>query len=162
MSGNTAAGQPANCVLETPTEFGGGGGSIESGPLACFPSSTIADPLLAALSYNAIGDQTTRTHGLYDGSPALDLRPALFCDNASDAEGVDQRGIARPAGTLCDAGAFEGSVGPAPSATPPASTPAATTTTKKCKKKKKKKKGKSAAAAKKKKKKGCKKKKKKK
>jgi CSLREA domain-containing protein len=46
----------------------------------------------------------------YDGSPVLDRIPAgtpLVCD----ANAVDQRGVARPAGGACDAGAVEGSGG---------------------------------------------------
>ncbi|MBM3666579.1 MAG: hypothetical protein FJW90_03710 [Actinobacteria bacterium] len=97
------------------------------------------DPLLAPLSYNATGSGTTRTHGLYDGSPALDYETNLgSCNLASELQGVDQRGIARPIGTGCDAGAFEGSVGPKP-ASPPVDPGTPPATTKKCKKKKKKK-----------------------
>lgn len=155
LAGNTAAGMPANCVQEMPSEFSGGAGSIETGPVKCFPGSTVADPLLAALSYNATGDQTTRTHAIGPTSPAANLLVATSCDATTSIQGVDQRGVARPIGTNCDAGAFEA---PLPASNPSPTTPTTPVTpAKKCKKKKKKKR--SAAAAKKKK--GCKKKKKK-
>jgi predicted outer membrane repeat protein len=126
-----------------------------------------SDPLLAPLAVSTVAGavQTTRTHGLYDTSPALNLIPRMPDDDwcaFSNTDNVDQRNVARPAAPngMCDAGAFEGSVGPVPSGDG-SSTPATPTTPakKKCKKKKKKKR--SASAAKKKKKKGCKKKKKK-
>jgi hypothetical protein len=154
LAGNTSMAMAANC--EDPTEFGGGGGSVESGPVKCFPGSTVADPLLAGLSYNPTGDQTTRTHALGAGSPAIDKLAAASCDSMSDAQGVDQRGVARPIGAGCDAGAFEAPLPAASTPNTPTTPPAA-----KCKKKKKKKKKRSAVPAKKKKK-GCKKKKKKK
>jgi CSLREA domain-containing protein len=155
LAGNTAAGMPANCVPEVMSEFGGGDGSIETGPVKCFPNSTIADPLLTEMSYNATGDQTTRTHAISATSPAANLLAAATCSAMTNIEGLDQRGVARPIGANCDAGAFEA---PAAAATTTPVTPVTPTAPakKKCKKKKKKKR--SASAAKKKK---CKKKKKK-
>ncbi len=48
----------------------------------------------------------TETHALTVGSPALDA--ATDCTNiASSAVGFDQRGVTRPQGAQCDAGAFE-------------------------------------------------------
>lgn len=45
----------------------------------------------------------TETHALIAGSPALDI-------TAIDCPAVDQRGVSRPVGAGCDAGAFEGSL----------------------------------------------------
>jgi hypothetical protein len=55
------------------------------------------DPLLGPLAANG---GPTATHALLAGSPAIDAA-GLTCP------GVDQRGVARPQGPACDAGAFE-------------------------------------------------------
>jgi hypothetical protein len=62
-----------------------------------------ADPLLGPLQLNAPG--TTMTHAIGAGSPALDRYTA-------GCPGVDQRGVSRPQGPACDAGAFEGPASP--------------------------------------------------
>ena len=63
------------------------------------------DPLLRPLQDN-LGP--TSTHALDPGSPAVDAVPVADCD---DSDGVlltiDQRGMIRPNGLLCDIGAFE-------------------------------------------------------
>jgi CSLREA domain-containing protein len=140
LSGNTSAGAALNC--SGPGNFDTLGHNIDSGASCLVPPGSgdlvNTNALLAPLSYNATGSQTSRTYGLFDSSPALNLVPTINCTGAS---GVDQRGVTRPAGGACDAGAFEGSVGPAPtppSGGPPSTTPATTTPAKKCKKKKKK------------------------
>jgi hypothetical protein len=46
----------------------------------------------------------TRTHGLVSASPALDAGDPAYCEE------TDQRGLARPIGDACDAGAIEGIV----------------------------------------------------
>jgi hypothetical protein len=56
------------------------------------------DPLLGPLAANG---GPTSTHALPAGSPAIDAAGAAVCP------AVDQRGIARPQGPACDAGAFE-------------------------------------------------------
>jgi CSLREA domain-containing protein len=138
LAGNTAAGVPASC--------GGPAGlypianftvaSDSSCPLAGTANLLGTDPLLAPLAANG---GPTRTMGLYDTSPAIDHVPTMNCFLIPM---TDQRSQPRPLGGACDAGAFEGSVGPVP--TPPAgggspfgtpSTPA-THKKKKCKKKK--------------------------
>jgi CSLREA domain-containing protein len=154
LSGNA----PVNCAEVAPGDMAfvatTDGYNLESAntcglsPLANDLLNT--DPLLAPLATNAGPDQTTRTHGLYDTSPALNRiprAPDLWC-TIGNTNGIDQRGVARPGAPagLCDVGAFEGSVGPVPTTpavTPPATTPLTTPTTtppkkKKCKKKKKK------------------------
>jgi CSLREA domain-containing protein len=85
------------------------------------PSNLVnTNPLLAPLADNAVtvGVHTTRTHGLYDGSPAIDHVPrgGMAGDWCPTAGGVDQRFEPRPPAPagFCDVGAFEGSVGPAP------------------------------------------------
>ena len=151
LSANTAAGAPSNCAGAT--TLYDGGWNIESADTCGLgtgaPGFNLVntDSRLAPLADNG-GD--TRTHGLYDGSPALDHA------NCGSSDGSDQRYAPRPGNrgdvSGCDTGAFEGSVGPAP--TPPAAGGATTATTpaaaaeatkKKCKKKRKR-----AAAAKKK------------
>jgi CSLREA domain-containing protein len=146
ISGNTSAGAPLNC--SGPGQFSTLGNNLDSGA-TCFPTPAgtdllNTDPLLAPLAYNAGGSRTTRTHGLFDTSPALNRIPTLSCGNAS---GVDQRGVSRPVGAACDVGAFEGSVGPVPptggGGSPPGPAPSTSSKKKKCKKKKRQK----AAAA---------------
>ena len=48
----------------------------------------------------------TLTHALVTGSPAIDIAPAADCA-APPINGVDQRGVTRPQGAGCDAGAVE-------------------------------------------------------
>jgi len=55
--------------------------------------------LLAPLALNAPG--TTQTYALLPGSPAIDAGNNTTCTNA------DQRGVSRPQGATCDAGAYE-------------------------------------------------------
>ena len=71
-----------------------------------------ASPLLSALANNG---GPTQTVALMDTSPAIDIAPT--CDT-----GADQRGVARPIGAACDAGAFEA---PLPIDFSPATLPAA-------------------------------------
>jgi CSLREA domain-containing protein len=50
----------------------------------------------------------TQTHALLAGSPARDMGdPGVPGSGGTTCEAVDQRGIARPVGAACDAGAFE-------------------------------------------------------
>ncbi|MDX6616333.1 MAG: hypothetical protein QOD60_1424 [Solirubrobacterales bacterium] len=148
LAGNTAAGAPASCGGPAglyPVPYGNVV-SDSSCPLVGTNNLLGTDPLLAPLAANG---GSTRTMGLYDTSPAIDHIPTANC---TIIPMTDQRAQPRPVGGACDAGAFEGSVGPKPvpgvSTNPPKKK-------KKCKKKKKKKR---AAEAKKKK---CKKKRKK-
>ncbi len=60
---------------------------------------TTGDPRLGPLASNG---GHTQTLGLKQGSSAIDLIPASACGAATD-----QRGIARPQGAGCDAGAYE-------------------------------------------------------
>lgn len=67
---------------------------------------TPVDPLLDLLADNA-GE--TRTHSLLSGSPAIDIDSNGTCLIAAD-----QRGMTRPQGNGCDAGAFEKEVSSLP------------------------------------------------
>jgi uncharacterized repeat protein (TIGR01451 family) len=63
------------------------------------------DPLLGPLADNSrpgTHDGDTLTHALLNGSPAIDLIPAAAC-----LLPIDQRGVMRPQGAGCDAGAYE-------------------------------------------------------
>ncbi|HEX2913246.1 MAG TPA: choice-of-anchor Q domain-containing protein [Chloroflexia bacterium] len=66
----------------------------------CTAGITRADPKLAQL---ADAGGPTASIGLLTGSPAIDAIPASSCPLNQD-----QRGVARPLGTKCDIGAFEG------------------------------------------------------
>jgi predicted outer membrane repeat protein len=61
-------------------------------------------PLNAKLGNLADNGGGTPTHALLNGSPAINT------GNPASCETQDQRGIARPEGSTCDMGAFEGSV----------------------------------------------------
>ena len=78
---------------------------------SCNDTITKADPKLAGLS-DAGGP--TQTVGLLAGSPALDGGDDGVCSTAQPdgAGGIDQRGQARPIGSHCDIGAFEGVIAP--------------------------------------------------
>ncbi|MCI0521964.1 MAG: CSLREA domain-containing protein [Chloroflexi bacterium] len=65
----------------------------------CGGFNIFADLLLGPLQMNG---GATPTHALLRGSPAMDAIPAAGC-----ALSADQRGVARPQGLGCDAGAFE-------------------------------------------------------
>ncbi len=62
-----------------------------------------ANPILGPLQYNG---GPTWTHALITGSPAIDAGDPATCAN-SPVSGVDQRGVPRPQGPVCDIGAFE-------------------------------------------------------
>ncbi len=69
---------------------------------------TGGDALLAVLQDNG---GATPTRALLIGSPAIDqIPPALCRDSFGAAPTIDQRGVQRPVGPLCDIGAYEGSV----------------------------------------------------
>jgi hypothetical protein len=89
-----ASNTPANCA----GSIGNGGNNIRFPGGSC-PGGT-ADPLLAALADNG---GPTRTQALGNGSAALDAVPAVGAGCTS----TDQRGVTRPRGGACDAGAYE-------------------------------------------------------
>jgi hypothetical protein len=61
------------------------------------------NPLLGTLADNG---GPTETHALLAGSPAIDAGDNSTCA-AGPVSGMDQRGILRPQGLVCDVGAFE-------------------------------------------------------
>jgi CSLREA domain-containing protein len=80
-------------------------------------------PLLGPLADNG---GPTFTHALLAGSPAIDMgSPAAPGSGGTACEATDQRGVARPDGSRCDVGAFEG----VPIGTTSTTTSATTTTT---------------------------------
>jgi hypothetical protein len=89
LAGNT----PTNCA----GSFADGGLDIDFPESACPGAAT--DPLLGALAANG---GPTATQALTPGSPAIDLVPV-----GSACAATDQRGMARPVGAACDAGAYE-------------------------------------------------------
>jgi hypothetical protein len=74
----------------------------------CPGRAVTGDPRLRPLANNG---GPTPTQGLRLASPARDLIPPAACGLATD-----QRGLPRPSGPACDAGAFEAQVSPAPAA----------------------------------------------
>jgi beta-glucanase (GH16 family) len=96
------AGGAFACAIEgggAATITSGGGNVISDGscnPVAADKSST--DALLGPLADNG---GPTLTHALQPGSPAIDAAGADACP------ATDQRGVTRPQGAGCDAGAFE-------------------------------------------------------
>jgi hypothetical protein len=88
------ANTPVACALVTDL-----GGNIAFPDASC-PGALQADPALTALAGHG---GPTPTFALQPGSPAIDSVPATGagCDPA------DQRGVARPQGAACDAGAYE-------------------------------------------------------
>jgi CSLREA domain-containing protein len=88
-----AANNPPNCLGPLLDE----GHNVVSGDQTC--PGVEADPKLTPLRYNG---GPTQTIALGAGSVAIDLIPP-----ASGCPATDQRGIARPQGTGCDAGAYE-------------------------------------------------------
>ncbi len=104
---------PSNCTSDVlPTD---GGGNLESGTDCAFvrtDSLQTPDTGLAAALAPAGG--TLPVLAIAADSPARELAGACI--------GTDQRGVARPQGALCDAGAFEYV---APAAQPPVPTPTA-------------------------------------
>jgi CSLREA domain-containing protein len=79
-----------------------GGGNIEDDDTCGFVSPgdlPSTDPLLDELAYNG---GPTPTRAPLEGSPAID-----FWQTCGGAGLTDQRGVARPQGPACDAGAFE-------------------------------------------------------
>jgi uncharacterized repeat protein (TIGR01451 family)/CSLREA domain-containing protein len=116
-TGSAGSGTISGNITLTASLFGGntGGscsGSILSGGYNIAEDATCnfsgpgdlnnVNPLLAPITDNG---GPTSTHALYNGSVAIDHVPANVCSVATD-----QRGVTRPQGDACDAGAFEGGV----------------------------------------------------
>jgi hypothetical protein len=74
---------------------------------------TSTDPALGALKDNG---GPTQTMALAAGTPAVDVADPA-CNQGTD-QATDQRGVSRPQGSRCDAGAFELQVASTPTAPP--------------------------------------------
>jgi uncharacterized repeat protein (TIGR01451 family) len=108
VANNTAAngGNPWNIGKNCSNLMGNGGGNLQWPTLnpndgndhACSPGITFADPRLAPLAANG---GLTQTMALLSGSPALNS--GVACPPPA----TDQRGVTRPQGAACDAGAVE-------------------------------------------------------
>lgn len=89
-----------------------GGGNIESPFDSCgldHPTDLV-NVTTEQLGLGPLADNggPTLTHGLLAGSVAIDHVEATAClDQSGDPLATDQRGVARPQGAACDAGAFE-------------------------------------------------------
>ncbi len=81
-------------------------GNLIQNPGNCGAGDLNADPMLGSLT------GSPPYYPLLIGSPAVDAADQTTCDALSPK--VDQRGVARPVGTACDIGAFEGAVEPPP------------------------------------------------
>ncbi len=114
VSGNS----PGNCGLAPGGTLTDGGHDITFGGPGC-PGAN-ADPLLGALQENG---GATETEEIAPASPAVDAVPV----SGAGCPAVDQRGVLRPAGAACDAGAFE--IATAGASTGPASAITATSAT---------------------------------
>ncbi|HWK30333.1 MAG TPA: choice-of-anchor Q domain-containing protein [Solirubrobacter sp.] len=118
IAGNTTSAGPSNCSAQPITS---GGYNVQDGTdcqLAGPGDRAQTDPGVGASLTDAGGE--TDVLALLSGSPAIDLYPGC--------SGSDQRGVARPQGVACDAGAYEleqAAVAPPPTPTP---TPTATPT----------------------------------
>jgi CSLREA domain-containing protein len=87
-----------NADLGCTGTFTDGGHNITAATSGC--PGTDADPKLAALADNG---GPTQTMALQSGSAAIDFVPPT----GAGCEPVDQRGVTRPHGAACDAGAYE-------------------------------------------------------
>ena len=136
-------GAPAesNCNVFQPASYVSLGENVEdTSPSQCGFSGSDqvgVNPLLGPLALNGLPADLPLTRALLAGSPAIDsVPPGGSCPT------TDQRGVPRPQGAACDAGAFELDVAqPPPPPSQPLSPPAASKK-KKCKKGQKRVKGK--------------------
>lgn len=104
VAGN-AAPAGGNCLAEGGT-FTSLGYNLENTDTCSFDQPTdqpTTDPLLGPLANNG---GPTETHALLTGSPAIDAASNAVCA-AAPVSGVDQRGVSRPQGAVCDVGAYE-------------------------------------------------------
>ncbi len=106
VAGNTAAGNGPDIAGALNTDGGGNVIGKTDGITGFTPTSsdrtgTVASPLSPVLGALASNGGTEQTFALLPGSPAIDL---LACPGTLI---TDARGVSRPQGTLCDAGAYE-------------------------------------------------------
>lgn len=96
-------GSSANCE----TALVDGGGNLAFPDAGGCTGFAVADPKLDPVGLASNGGPT-QTIALLPGSAALDSVPASSCLTAEGGPlATDQRGVARPQGNACDAGAYE-------------------------------------------------------
>ncbi len=100
LANNTADGGRNNCGSPLGTIVG----SLIEDTDQCGTGAVSADPMLGELVVPA--DGSPPYYPLLAGSPAIDAADTDKCDELNPK--VDQRGAARPDGTACDIGAYEG------------------------------------------------------
>jgi hypothetical protein len=104
LSGNSAPAD-ADCTIlggRGPSTLVSSGGNVVGSAATCGLATTATDVVASDPGVGALADNggPTPTGLLSAASPGLDLYTA-------DCPGLDQRGIARPQGSACDAGAVE-------------------------------------------------------
>ncbi len=108
VTGNGASDCSGSAVSSGFNVFGSNHGTnCPAGTDDVIPSGdpgTVVDPLAD------LGGPTD-THGVYFGSPAIDLVPPAT-NGCGTTDTLDQRGLPRPDSGLCEAGAYEGAAGP--------------------------------------------------
>jgi CSLREA domain-containing protein len=101
VAGNTASGSNVDCRGAAAS-----GGSNVVGDCTLTGGGNDLTGVAAGLGSLGLNGGLTRTHPLLTGSLAIDL--------GGSCPATDQRGISRPQGAACDAGAFELEVAPTP------------------------------------------------
>jgi hypothetical protein len=103
--------------------------SLIEGGLSCVNGSSLnnltGDPNVGPLQDNgAPSGHPTLTHALLAGSPAINQGDNAVCADPATVNNLDQRGVTRPQGAVCDIGAFELVDATAPTASPTQDSPA--------------------------------------
>jgi CSLREA domain-containing protein len=117
LAGNIlSGGSPTNCASSTGITSEGYNLVTDSSCQATQATDhVVANALLSPL-VNQGGP--TQTQVPYQTSPALDLIPVATAGLCDATTPTDQRGVSRPQGPACDAGATEGNAGPSQPPTP--------------------------------------------
>jgi hypothetical protein len=105
VAGNTAP-DNTNCAVIAGGTYVSIGNNLEDKDTCNFDQTTDkvnTNPLLGSLQDNG---GSTWTHALMEGSPAINAANNGACA-APPVNGVDQRGVTRPYGPVCDIGSFE-------------------------------------------------------
>ena len=117
----------SNCYTYTAIEIASAGNNLsdDDSCLTFFAAAGDRNGVAAGLSPDGLRDNggATATIALVAASPAVDAVPLDACVDRDGHPIADQRGVARPSGSACDAGAFElilhptslTSIAPAPS-----------------------------------------------
>ena len=98
---NLAAGSPANCFVDDPANFESDGGNVDDANSCGFDRNSDRRNRNPGIRKLARNGGPTMTHALKLASGAFNAAPRQGCPRR------DQRGVPRPQGRRCDAGAFE-------------------------------------------------------